>query len=47
LVALIFVIGLHPQPLLDRSAAAVRATLQRLERPAGAVVVPAPQEERR
>jgi NADH-quinone oxidoreductase subunit M len=34
LIALIFAVGVYPQPLLDRSAAAVHATLQRLERPA-------------
>ncbi|MDR7417769.1 MAG: NADH-quinone oxidoreductase subunit M [Armatimonadota bacterium] len=41
LVALIFAIGLHPAPLLDRSAAAVEATLQRLARPTATVVPPA------
>jgi NADH:ubiquinone oxidoreductase subunit 4 (subunit M) len=46
LVALIFIVGLHPQPLLDRSAAAVQSALQRLERPAG-VIVPVDEAGRR
>ncbi|MDR7543029.1 MAG: NADH-quinone oxidoreductase subunit M [Armatimonadota bacterium] len=41
LVALIFAIGIYPRPLLDRSATTVRAALERLERPASVVVVPA------
>jgi NADH:ubiquinone oxidoreductase subunit 4 (subunit M) len=34
LVALIFAVGVRPQPLLDRSQAAVAAALSRLERAA-------------
>jgi NADH-quinone oxidoreductase subunit M len=41
LIALIFAIGIYPRPLLDRSATTVRAALERLERPASVVVLPA------
>ncbi|MDQ7859646.1 MAG: NADH-quinone oxidoreductase subunit M [Armatimonadota bacterium] len=46
LVALIFAIGLYPRPLLDRSEAAVRAALDRLERPAQQRIVPQAREPR-
>jgi NADH-quinone oxidoreductase subunit M len=46
LVALIFAIGLYPRPLLDRSEAAVRAALDRLERPAQTRLVPQAGETR-
>jgi NADH-quinone oxidoreductase subunit M len=46
LVALIFAIGLYPRPLLDRSEAAVRAALDRLERPAHSIVVPQAEDAR-
>jgi NADH-quinone oxidoreductase subunit M len=46
LVALIFAIGLHPRPLLDRSEAAVRAALDRLERAAQTRMVPQAREPR-
>jgi NADH-quinone oxidoreductase subunit M len=39
LVALIFAVGIYPKPLLDRSAATVQATLDRLARPAAATTV--------
>jgi len=48
LVALIFAVGLYPKPLLDRSAATVQATLDRLARPAAATTVwPADAGDRR
>ncbi|MCL6640999.1 MAG: NADH-quinone oxidoreductase subunit M, partial [Candidatus Rokubacteria bacterium] len=46
LVALIFAIGLYPRPLLDRSEAAVRAALDRLERAAQTRIVPQAREPR-
>jgi NADH-quinone oxidoreductase subunit M len=46
LVALIFLIGLYPKPLLDRSEATVRAMLQRLDRPAATIMLPAERVRR-
>jgi NADH-quinone oxidoreductase subunit M len=43
LVALIFAVGLRPQPLLDRSQAAIAAALARLERAAAARIIEAPR----
>jgi NADH-quinone oxidoreductase subunit M len=47
LVALIFAVGLYPKPLLDRSAATVKAVLDRMERPAAVLSTPAAGAERR